>query len=140
MSQRAEALAGQFERAINDLAKTLEGLSDNQWGMICGGEGWTVAATAHHVGAQWPLEMEYLTAAAEGKPLPTYTWDDINSKNEARAKEFSSCKKSDAINQLREKRGPVAKWVRGLSDEQLDRQSSLPLAGGATAHRRRRPD
>lgn len=132
MGKRAEALADRFEQAVDELAKTVEGLSDNQWGAICGDERWTVAATAHHVGAQWPLEMEYLTAIAEGKPLPSYTWDDINSKNEARAKEHSNCLKADAVNQLREKSKPVAQWVRGLSDEQLDRTGQLPLADGAT--------
>lgn len=131
MGKRAEALANQYQEAISDLAKTIEGLSDNQWGTICGGEGWTVAATAHHVGAQLPLEMEYLTAAADGKPMPSYTWDDINGKNERRAKENSACTKADALKQLRDATNPVITWVRGLSDEQLDRQSALPLAGGA---------
>jgi hypothetical protein len=40
--------------------------------------------------------------------------------------------KADAIKQLREKSKPVAQWVRGLSDEQLDRTGQLPLADGAT--------
>jgi hypothetical protein len=131
MAKRAEALAERFDTAVDELAKTIDGLSDNQWGAICGDERWTVAATARHVGAQWPLEMEYLTAIADGKPLPTYTWDDINARNEQHAKEFSSCQKADAIKLLREKSGPISKWVRALSDEQLDRTAPLPLADGA---------
>jgi hypothetical protein len=58
MGTRAQALADQFEQAFADLAKTVEAAPDKQWGATCGGEGWTVAATAQHVGAQLPLERE----------------------------------------------------------------------------------
>jgi hypothetical protein len=131
MGQRAEALAKDFEKAIDDLAKTVEGCSDAQWQAICGGEQWTVAATAHHVGAQFGLEMEYLTAAADGKPLPSYTWADINGINEPRAKANSACSKEVVLRQLRTEAPKVAAWLRGLTDEQLDRRSALPLADGA---------
>lgn len=132
MSTTAEALAGRFEQAVEDLARAIDEASDAQWQAICGAERWTVAATAHHVGAQWPLEMEYLSAAAEGRQLPQYTWDEINARNEKHAKEFSGCSKADALRTLRENAGGVAKFVRALTDEQLDRTSSLPLAGGAS--------
>jgi hypothetical protein len=132
MGKRAEALAGQFEQAVADLARTIDGLSDAQWAATCGQERWSVAATAHHVGAQWPLEMEYLTAIAAGKQLPSYTWDDINARNERHAKEFATCTRADALKLLREQSGAVAAWVRGLADEDLDRQGALPLADGAT--------
>lgn len=132
MSKRADALATQFEQAFADLEKTISGLSDAQWQAVCGDEKWTVAGTAHHVASQLPLEMEYLTACANGTAMPGYTWDDINSKNEARAKANSAVSRDEVVKLLREAGPKQAAWVRGLSDEQLDRTGQLPLADGAT--------
>jgi hypothetical protein len=131
MAERSEQLAGQFEGAVANLVKAVEGCSDGQWGAVCGDEGWSVAATAHHVGSQWPLEMEYISAAAEGRAMPAHTWDDINGRNAGHAAEFSACGKGDVLKLLREGSASMAAYVRGLSDEQLDRTGALPLAGGA---------
>jgi hypothetical protein len=131
MSQRAAELAGQFEQAVADFAKTVEGCSDAHWSAVCSAEGWTVGQTAQHVSGQFPLEMEFITAAAEGKPMPTYTWDDINGKNDGRAAKNSSVGKADVLKELRDGAVSTAAYIRALSDEQLDRSGSLPLAGGA---------
>jgi hypothetical protein len=131
MGQRAEALAARYEQEIEGVIKTIEGLSDAQWAATCGEEQWTVAATAHHVGAQLPLEREYLTAAAAGTPMPQYTWDEINARNAEHAAKFSNVSKDETIKIIRENTSATADWVRGLSDEQLDRTSPLPLADGA---------
>lgn len=125
-------MADRYAQVIAELTQTIEACTDGQWAAICGGEGWTVAATAHHLGAQLPLEREYLDAAANGTPMPTYTWDDINGLNERRAKENAGCSKADALKLIRDNTAATTAWVRGLSDEQLDRTASLPLAGGAT--------
>ena len=131
MSQRATMLADQFEEQIQQLVETIEKCSEQQWKANCGEEQWSVAATAHHVGAQFGLEMEYLTACADGRILPQYSWDDINRLNDDRAAANTACDKAAAIRQLREGSAPVAAWVRGLTDQQLDRTGALPLAGGA---------
>jgi hypothetical protein len=131
MGQRANALAEQFEKAMADLTKTIESVPDDKWSALCGDEQWTVAATAHHVGAQWPLEKEYLDAAAAGGTMPSYTWDDINKRNADHAEQHKSASKADTLKLLREGAPAMAAWVRGLSDEQLDRTSPLPLADGA---------
>ena len=102
MGQRAAALADQYEQVLAELAKTVEGLPDATWRAICGDERWTVAATAHHVGAQLPLEREYITAAAEGREMPAYTWDDINGRNAQHAQDFASCTKEQALSVIRE--------------------------------------
>lgn len=130
MSDRANALAEQFEKEISDLIQTIERCTDDQWKAKSGGE-WTVAATAHHVGAQFPLEMEYLTASVKGGPLPSYSWDDINKLNDERAKANADCDKVTAIRQLRDGSAEVSAWLRGLSDADLDRMNALALADGA---------
>lgn len=132
MASRAENLASQFEQAVNDFANTIEQIPDDRWTAQGGPEGWTIAGVAQHVSGQFPLEMEYITAAAEGRPLPGYSWDDINGKNESRAAQNSAASKQDVLRELRDGAASTAAYVRGLSDEQLDSTGSLPLAGGAS--------
>ena len=132
MSQRSTDLAEQFEQAVAEFRKTVEECSEAQWAAVCNAEGWTVAQTAQHVSGQFPLEMEFITAAAEAKPMPSYTWDDINGKNESRAGENSSASKADVLKELQTGAASTAAYIRALSDEQLDRTGSLGLADGAS--------
>jgi hypothetical protein len=76
--------------------------------------------------------MEYITAAAEGKEMPGYSWDDINARNDARAEKNSTASKADVLRELRDGATSTAAYVRGLSDEQLERAGALALAGGAS--------
>ena len=128
---RAESLADTFEQAVNEFAQTIEQIPDDKWTAKGGPEGWTIAGVAQHVSGQFPLEMEYITAAAEGKQMPAYSWDDINSRNDGRAEKNSAASKQDVLRELREGAASTAAYVRGLSDEQLDRKGALALAGGA---------
>ena len=131
MGQRSEQLASQFEQAVAEFAETVQKYPDDKWGAAQGPEGWPVAAIAQHVSGQFPLEMEYITAGAEGRDLPSYSWDDINGKNDGRAAANMSASKEDVLRELREGAASAAAYIRGLSDEQLDRKKPLPLAGGA---------
>ena len=132
MGERAAALAQQFEQAVAEFAETIEKVPDDKWAAKGGPEGWTIAGVAQHVSGQFPLEMQYITAAAEGKPMPAYSWDDINGMNDSRADKNSSATKADVLRELREGAVSTGAYVRSLSDEQLDRTASLPLAGGAS--------
>lgn len=130
MPTRGEDLATRFDRAVEDLRSTIESCPDNKWGAPCA-DGWTVAQVAQHVAGQFPLEGEYFFAAADGRGLPAYTWDDINAKNDARAAAEQSVTKEHVLKTLRDAAPPISSWLRGLSDEQLDRASPLALADGA---------
>jgi hypothetical protein len=130
MGERSSTLATQFEQAVSDLAAAIEKCPESKWNATTE-EGWTLAATAQHVAGQFPLEMEYITAAAEGKPLPGYSWDDINGKNDGRATKETAVTKEHVLKTLREGAASTAAYVRSLSDDQLDRKGALPLAGGA---------
>ena len=131
MGERAENLAADFEKATAEFAKEIESMPDDKWQKALGPEGWTVAATAQHVAGQFPLEGEYIFAAAEGKPMPTYSWDDINHKNDARAAQNTDATKAEVLDLLRTDAAKMADYVRNLSDEQLDRQVPLALADNA---------
>lgn len=130
MGQRTAALASQFEEAVAEFADEIEKLPETKWNAISE-EGWTVAATAQHVAGQFPLEMEYIVAAAEGKELPGYSWDDINGKNDKRAAQHAAASKTDVLKTLRDGAASTAAYIRALDDGQLDRTGKLALAGGA---------
>jgi hypothetical protein len=132
MPSRSEKLASEFEQAVSDFAQTIEQIPEDKWAAKGGPEGWTIAGVAQHVSGQFPLEMEYITAAAEGRPLPSYTWDDINSRNETRAQRNANVSKAEVLRELREGAASTAAYLRGLSDEQLDRTGSLLLANNAS--------
>ena len=132
MGTRATQLAEQFEQTVAELAATVEACSDEQWKAVCGAEGWTVAQTAQHVSGQFPLEMEFIRAGAEGRPLPGYTWDEINAKNDGRAARNSTVSRGDVLRELRDGAASTATYLRGLGDEQLDRAGQLGLADGAS--------
>ena len=131
MGTRSDELASTFEKAVADFAKTVESCSDAQWKAVCNAEGWSVAQTAQHVSGQFPLEMEFITAAAEGRPLPGYSMDDINGKNDGRASKNTGATKAAVLQELKDGAASTAAYIRGLSDEQLDRTGALALAGGA---------
>lgn len=131
MASRAEQLADQFDEVVKEFIATIEGCADERWNGAKGPEGWNVAATAQHVSGQFPLEMEYITALAEGRTLPSYTWDDINAKNDERAAKNGAVSKADVLAELQEKGSVAGNFVRGLTDEQLDRKAPLALADGA---------
>lgn len=131
MASRGEQLAAQFDEVVHEFITTIEGCSGERWGFAKGPEGWNVAATAQHVSGQFPLEMEFITASAEGRPLPDYSWDDINERNDARAASNGAATKEQVLNELRELGQQARDYVAGLSDEQLDRKAPLPLANGA---------
>jgi hypothetical protein len=76
--------------------------------------------------------MQYITAAAEGKQMPAYSWGDINGMNESRAEKNSAASKAEVLRELRDGAASTAAYVRALSDEQLDRTGALALAGGAS--------
>ncbi len=130
MGQRAETIARDFEAAVADLTTEIEGCSDAKWKATTE-EGWSVGTLAQHVAGQFPLEMEFLTAAAEGRPLPGYSWDDVNQKNDTRAAKEANVTKDEVLRTLRDGSASVAKWLRSLDDSQLDRKGALGLANGA---------
>jgi hypothetical protein len=132
MSQRSTELARQFEQAVAQFDKTVEGCTDAQWGAVSSAEGWTVAQLAEHVSGQFVNEMMFITAGAEGRPLPPITLEQLNEMNESRAEKNRGVTKAEVLEVLRSEAPSIADYIRALSDEQLDRTSSLAMAGGAS--------
>ena len=132
MGARAEALAKRFEEANGAVIAEVEGCSDTHWRATTKAEGWSVAATAHHIGGGHEPIAGIVQAIATGQPLPGLTWEMINQGNAEHAKQFANCAKPEALELLRKSGAAAAGIVRGLSDEQLDRTATIELMGGAS--------
>jgi len=129
MSERAAALAAEFERVNNELIATVEGLSDAQWRTTCAAEGWPVGVTAHHVAVSHGPVAGLAMLIANGQPLPGITPAQIDAGNAQHAREHANCTRAETVALLRNEGARAAGLVRGLSDEQLDR--TAPFFGGA---------
>jgi hypothetical protein len=132
MGARSHAVADELEQAADEFARAVASCTDAHWSSVCGPEGWTVAQTAQHLSGGFSLEMEYVTALAEGRPLPAYSWDDINRLNDDRAAKNASITRDEVLNELRAGMASTSAYIRALTDEQLDRTAAFALADGAS--------
>ena len=128
MAERAEALAAKFEAANNDVIATVEAASDEQWAATCADEGWSVGVVAHHIAGGTPLITGLVQALASGADLPALTSEQLDQGNAQHAQEHANCTKEETLEMLRTGGPAAVTAVRGLSDEQLDRSSTV-IAG-----------
>ncbi len=120
MGTQAEALAAAFEHENNALIAAIEGLSGAQWQALTKEEGWTVAATAHHIaGSHQPLaEMVKAHANGQGQPVSFAALHQMNAEH---AKQFGNANKEAVLELMRSGGAFAAATLRGLDDEQLTR-------------------
>lgn len=124
MSERAEALASQFEQANNNLISAVQSMSDTQWKAICSGEQWPVGVTAHHVAGGYPVIAGMVQMLAAGGAAP-FTEEQLHQGNAQHAREFASCTKEETLGMLRQGGKAAADVVRTLSDEQLGKAGTV---------------
>jgi uncharacterized damage-inducible protein DinB len=125
MSERARALAERFEQANNKLIAAVNQCSDEQWRANCQELGWSVAVTAHHVGAGHAVIADLASKVANGEELPPITMEMLDQMNAQHAQEHASCTKEETLAMLRDGGSAAAQAVRGLDDEQLGRSGAL---------------
>ena len=132
MSERAQALAERVAAANAEFITSIEELTDAQWAAHCPNENCTVAALACHVGGGYRFQVgSLLKPIAEGGEIPNYPREAIDKGNVDYLAKNANRPKDEAIAMLREQGRRAADYVRGLSDEQLERSGPLPLFGGA---------
>lgn len=129
MSQRATDLANRLEKTNGDVISLVESLSDEQWNGTTKEEGWTVAATAHHVAATYGAVVPLIQGLASGATIPPIPLDFINEGNAKHAAEFKECGREETLTLLREGCKSATQMISSLSDEGLDRKTVL-LEGG----------
>src|SRR5688500_11579666 len=121
MHTRSEALAAQFEQANAEAIAAVERCSDAEWRARSRDEGWPVGFTAWHIGDAHLPVMELVNAVANGQPPPPITNDALNNINAEKLTQHASATRAEALDALRRNGAAVARAIRALTDEQLDR-------------------
>jgi hypothetical protein len=125
MGERAAVLAQQYEEAVQDLIGLVQRCTDEQWQAHCADEGWTVAVTAHHVTDWWPVIAPMVQAIAAGAPVSALSIEAVHKKNADHAERERACTRVDTIALLQEGSAAVARQVREIPDEHLDRNAEV---------------
>lgn len=129
MSQRARDLAKRLEAFSSDAAAFVENCSDKDWGKTSSGEDWPVGVVARHLGVGHFGVLDLAKMIVTGKPLPELTGEMVDQMNARHAEEQAGCTKGEVLGILRTKGPEFARYVAGLSDEDLERAGYLALLG-----------
>ncbi|MGH2616898.1 MAG: maleylpyruvate isomerase N-terminal domain-containing protein [Thermomicrobiales bacterium] len=128
MSVRAEELATRFEQANQTVIDMVSGSADLS--VTCPVEGWTAAALGAHVGGGHFGIVEYLikpiVASQELQPFDLASFNEGNAKAAA---ENATLPKDQVLVLLRDNGATAAAYLRSLSDDDLDRTTTLPVFG-----------
>lgn len=130
MSKRADHIADRVQSLIDEVMAYVENLSEDDWTKTCDAEQWTVGVTAHHIGAGHLAIFNIAGMIIKGEALPPLTMDQINAMSNEQAQKHAGCTKADALEQLKTNSAKMVAFIRGLTDEDLDRKGSMPAFGG----------
>lgn len=124
MAERAKVLADMFEQAVDEFVSTVEGLSAEQWRMLCPDEERSVGVLTRHVAAAIPFEMTVFREIAGGQQPATITSGQLAEMNARDAEDWEDCTKDETLALLRGNAAEAAAELRHLSEEQLGRTGS----------------
>ena len=130
MSTRAEQLADELQQASDEVIASIEAIPDAAWQRTCAAEQCTVAAlTCHIADGYGPILEGLVKPITEGTEGPRYSMEELAQWNAAAAQENAAQPKAVALERLRTKAPAAIAYVRGLSDDQLQRTGTLPFGG-----------
>ena len=126
MSKRAQQLAEQTDDAINQTITFVESVPEDKWAALCGPEQCTVAALANHIAGSAVGVLNFLVKpVAEGRPPLPITPDQIHAGNADNARQNANRPRSEVLAELRANGAEASSYVRGLSDDELQRSAVL---------------
>jgi hypothetical protein len=131
MGARAEALADQFEQANQAVVDCVLSNDNGDFSVACPAEGWTAAALGAHIGMGHAGILDGLIKrAVSGEEIPAFKMSDFDEGNAKFAIENAAIPTEQIVALLRENGASAAAYVRSLSDEDLDRTTSMPPMDG----------
>jgi hypothetical protein len=142
-ASRSERLAEQFEAANENFIRAVESLTNDQWrmrgrntpGMRINDEDEArpLGVIAHHVAVNAEVIMGRIQAVLRDAPAPPADFKQINARH---ANEFADTTKAEVVTLLRQSGLQIAKDLRAIPDEMLDKARELPSGGTMTVHQR----
>ncbi len=121
MSLRAKQLESQFRAANDEFMRFVESLLDEDLRRVCPDEKRTLAALARHVAWGYLVELRYFRAIADGEPLGVVTKAQVDRTNAENGEQHADSDRSETLVILRRDGETAARFVGGLTDEQLSR-------------------
>lgn len=130
MGARAEALADQFEQANQAVIDCVAGDHHGDFSVSCPAEGWTAAALGGHIGmGHIGILNNLIKRAVNGEEIPPFKMSDFDEGNARFASENAAMPRDQIVALLRDNGAAAAEYVRALSDEELDRTTTMTTMG-----------
>jgi hypothetical protein len=128
---QAMTFATQLEQVNDEVIATVASCSEDDWRVWCEDEGRSVRVLAHHIAAGYRAEQEGMETVLRGQPLPPIYQDreKLNQFNAQYALEHAECTQAETLALLRRDGAEMARFIRTLSAEDLQRSAPFPLAG-----------
>jgi DinB family protein len=126
MSARATQLADQTDEAINQVIAFVDTIPEDKWTSLCEPEQCTAAALAAHIAVSATGVLNALVKPiSQGEAPPPITPEQLHAGNAENARKFANRSKADVVADLRTNGTEASSYVRGLSDEELQRSAVL---------------
>jgi hypothetical protein len=126
MSMRAQHLADRTDDAIKQTISFVESVPEEQWTATCVSEQCTVAALACHIAGSAVGVLNYLVKpVAEGTPPQPITQEQLHAGNAENARVNARRPRAEVLAELRANGAEASSYVRGLSDDDLQRSAVL---------------
>ncbi|OLE77531.1 MAG: hypothetical protein AUG02_01710 [Chloroflexi bacterium 13_1_20CM_2_70_9] len=121
VSDRAAALADEFQERFATLDRLLQPLTTAQWALPCSGEGWPVGYVAHHIGQGIVRPRGWIEQVLVGEEPFAFDWEVTHELNRRRSARLGLPPRDETLRFLKVTAEHFGALVRSLSDEQLDR-------------------
>jgi hypothetical protein len=141
-ASRAARLADQFEAAHERFIQVVESLTPDQWRMRGRNtpgqrindedEARPLGVIAHHVAVNEKVIMGRIQAVLHDAPVPPLDIKDMNARH---ANEYADTTKAEVLSVLRNSGDQIARDLRTISDELLDKAQEL-ASGRMTVQQR----
>lgn len=119
---RAAELAAEFGDLQNLAVATVSGADHDQWQQTTEAEGWTVAATAHHLAIVQRGFVGMIEKLAGGETYsPTIDMEAIHKSNAEHAREYAAADRAETLDILESSGADMARLIRSIDDGQLER-------------------
>lgn len=127
-SVRAQDLAERFEAVNAEIVGWVRVADANRWDTTTSAEGWPVPAAAMHIALSHLSITPWVHRISRGLPV-TETLDDFAVMNAVDAKKYADTLQRDAVEHLTVFGAAAARFVRGLTDEELDASARFAPGG-----------
>jgi hypothetical protein len=129
MSKRAKVLADRSDTAIQAVIELIAGTPQDALNRTCETEGWTAAAVAAHIALSQDFLIDRVRRIVEDEEFPPFDAAAFHGGNTRAAEKNAELSSDQVIALLRNHGAQAAAYVRGLSDDDLDRRRPIPVMG-----------